>query len=522
MPNFTFWKEAGYFDKGAEAKPLLHLWSLGIEEQFYVVWPLTLYFVSRLRGSVTVVLFVATVASFIACVTMVQFDSSAAFYSPVTRAWELLLGAFLLASRLERIRTLENRSVLASTIGAALIAGSVLLLTKTSTFPGWWALMPTIGAALLIAAGPQAPINRVLSRRGFVAVGLISYPLYLWHWPLLSFAFIDAKGTPSGAIRFEILVASVVLAAVTYLFIERPFRRGPRAWWHVRALVAVMVFIGAVGLITYWQDGFKSRFPVTIQSVLNYASYEFATDARAKLCWLSDAQDFSGYAPECYVKPSTARDNEVLIWGDSHAARLYPGVRNAMGADANIGQFTRDSCPPILNYSYPKCRESNGRVLLEMKSAKPHTVVLFSVWSTDQDWAPGSQLALLMGRTLDELRSAGIVNIVLVGPAPKWKAELPTLLYEDWNQQSSPKSIPERMARGLDTEVYRVDAGQKAVAQTRQVRFVSLLDLLCNDKGCLTYPPDSPGKLFTWDYGHLTTEGATFVATQMINSSVIP
>jgi peptidoglycan/LPS O-acetylase OafA/YrhL len=527
VPNLTFWGEAGYFDRAAELKPLRHLWSLGVEEQFYLVWPLTLYSLTRFRRSVTLALLGTGIVSFVACVTIVRTDSIAAFYSPFTRAWELLLGGLLMAATLERKgsqvrRVFEEHSSVTSSVGLGLIVCSAVILTDTSTFPGWWALPPTLGAALLIASGPLSVVNRMLSLRGLVAIGLISYPLYLWHWPLLSFAAIDANGTPAVTTRIVALVVAFGLAAVTFAVIEKPIRRRRRSWRDTQVLVGLMVLVGGIGFIADARKGFPERFPVSLQTVLNYASYEFAKDARANICWLQNTAAFSSYGRACYLESQTAHRDGVLVWGDSHAARLYPGIRKALGVNANIGQFTRDNCPPVLDYTYSICEESNQRILQEIRVQKPRTVILFAVWSAYSDWAAGSQSALQLGRTLDDVRRAGVTKIVLVGSDPKWKVDLPTMLYEDWKRQTPPRRIPGRLATGLMPVVRKADAGLKEIAQTHHVTFVSLLDLLCNDQGCLTYLPERPGKLFSWDYGHLTTEGATFVANALIESGALP
>jgi peptidoglycan/LPS O-acetylase OafA/YrhL len=523
VPNIVLWREAGYFDPDAELKPLLHLWSLGVEEQFYLAWPLALALVLRFARRATGVLLVLTAASFIACVAMVQSDAAGAFYSPLTRAWELFLGGLLRAVRPQRIAFLESRAALASSIGAALIAAAVLSLSKASTFPGGWALLPTIGTALIIGAGPGSPISRILSRRGVVAVGLISYPIYLWHWPLLSFAFIHAKGIPAPQVRVGLLLASIALAAATYALVEKPIRHGRRARWHVPALVSAMGLVAGVGFIAYWKDGFKDRFPVTIESVLDYASYDPAKDARVNLCWLPKEAGFSRYAPGCFLEPSSASERGVLLWGDSHAGRLYPGLRKVLGPRADIAQFTRDSCLPVLGHGSAECQESNARVLEEIARVKPRTVVLFGYWGPPSYWASGSGFFVRVRATLEQLRAAGVPNVVLVGAAPRWKAALPTLVYEDWKRQPEPRTIPDRLAVGFDAaNVLEVDARQRALAQELGAKFVSLAHMLCDARGCLIHPPDAPGKLLTWDYGHLTTEGATFVAERMIAGGALP
>ncbi|MDO9392637.1 MAG: acyltransferase, partial [Methylotenera sp.] len=212
ISNFLFWKESGYFDNAAETKPLLHLWSLGIEEQFYIVWPLLLWLAWKKRFNLLTITILVAVISFALNISKVHSDAVAAFYSPQTRFWELLVGSVLAYMTMHRRslspkfkhkldmwlgqiiyaqapeangKTLHN---VQSLLGAFLILAGLLIITKERHFPGWWAVVPTLGALLIISAGVHSWFNRVvLSNRVLVWFGLISFPLYLWHWPLLSF-----------------------------------------------------------------------------------------------------------------------------------------------------------------------------------------------------------------------------------------------------------------------------------------------------------------------------------------------
>lgn len=228
--NFTLWSEAGYFDTASELKPLLHLWSLSIEEQFYTLWPITLlFFVKRSRP----VLFISalTVASFLLCVSGL-FGKVANFYMPLTRVWELLCGGLLAAIQTGTNRSLpdhllSNRILTEALalLGIILVALAIFFMNSNTVFPGWASLLPTLGATLLIAVGPATFVNRhILGNRFFVFIGLISYPLYLWHWPLLSFLKItDGLILPAKARLIAVFLA-VILATLTYYLVEKPLR----------------------------------------------------------------------------------------------------------------------------------------------------------------------------------------------------------------------------------------------------------------------------------------------------------
>ena len=292
VSNLVLWSESGYFDNSSDTKPLLHLWSLGIEEQFYIVWPFVLWLAWKKRFNLVTLIALVWFASFYLNIQGVKKDVVATFYSPQTRFWELFAGSmlawFVLHSKntfsnyglkidglLSRIvyresveadgRTLSNTTSFA---GCLLLAYGFWRISKEVGFPGWWGMVPVLGAALVILAGPRAWLNRtVLSNKIAVWFGLISFPLYLWHWPLLSFARIVESGTPARNVRIVAVVLSVALAWLTYRFVERPIRFGKNRRIKAFVLVFLMVVVGYVGYNAYARDGLKFRRVVALNVV---------------------------------------------------------------------------------------------------------------------------------------------------------------------------------------------------------------------------------------------------------------
>ncbi len=258
VSNLMLWQEAGYFDRAAMLKPLLHLWSLGVEEQFYIFWPVALWLAHR-AGVLRLWLLVAlTAASFTASVALATAHPTMDFYAPFTRLWELAAGA-LLAWRPPVPRG-ENTM---SWAGLLLILGGAAALNARLVFPGWWAIIPVLGAVLLIAAGPEAWVNRkLLSRRAAVFIGSISYPLYLWHWPLISYAyFINNARVLKTFPALCIIAVSMALAAATYRWVERPLRYGSHKRTKTIYLALAMAATCAAGAATWAAHGFPGRFP---------------------------------------------------------------------------------------------------------------------------------------------------------------------------------------------------------------------------------------------------------------------
>ena len=492
--NFVTWSEAGYFDARAIEKPLLHLWSLGIEEQFYVVWPLVLWLLYKLRRAPLWPLLAIVVLSCAAGIALTAYAPDAAFYLPLSRMWELAIGGVLAVSTRARVRG----AVACAIAGLALLAVSVAMFDATTPYPGWCALLPTAGTCLIIVAGPTSPINRwLLGNRIVVAIGLVSYPLYLWHWVLLSFGFLYGAAEPAVAVRLALVVASLALAGLTYALVERPLRTRRASTTQAVTLATALVLVAAAGRIIERLDGVPQRFS-TVAAALLERTYDYLSDAHAGECWLDTHAAADGFAATC-MPAHTA----IFVWGDSHAARLRPGIERA--TQAVIGSHTRDVCPPSLATT-GDCLASNRATLAALARAKPETVVLFASWS-----AYPSEVIDELPRLAQTLVDAGVRHVVIAGPAPRWTTNLPELVYEAWSEQALHSPVPARLTSHLLDSVAAADRALAAVTWPAHARYVSVLSLLCTTLGCLTFVPGST-ELTAYDYGHLTTAGAELVA----------
>ncbi len=340
VSNFAFWHETGYFDAAAETKPLLHLWSLAIEEQFYIAWPLLLGLAWKRRWRIATVIGAVALASLAANLATVQSHPGAAFYSPLSRAWELLLGSGLAWLRLRRPQTLAGHRDLQAGAGLGLILLGLLLVRSHHAFPGAWALLPTVGAALCIAAGPQAWLNRrLLGSRAMVGIGLISYPLYLWHWPLLTYARILEDGSPNRRIRALALLIATLLAWLTWRYVERHARHGSR-----RGVVAML----SVGMVVLPLLGVMAA---TATLPARHGDPYISQVAAAVRDWAYP----DGLTPEKIRGQPAWRigsgSGQVLLFGDSHVEQYGPRaveLQRTVPAQLNTLHFaTLGGCPPI-------------------------------------------------------------------------------------------------------------------------------------------------------------------------------
>lgn len=527
VSNILMWNESGYFDTVAESKPLLHLWSLGVEEQFYIIWPLLLCLIWRLGFNILIFAVTLGIISFILGIKGVSTDAVAAFYSVQTRFWELLAGAILAYftyfqsvlsdSSGKKLELLLEKNAFAkikgctakyfcdvqSILGISLLIAGLCVVTKESKFPGWLALLPTIGTVFIISAGSGAWLNRaVLSNRLLVWFGLISYPLYLWHWPMLSFSHVlDINDTH--IIRIGAIILAIVLAWLTFHFLEKPVRYGQYSKGKTVALTTLMIAVGVAGYICYKNDGFSGRFPDIINKISKYR-YDFKKEYRYGTCFLAPEQ---GYEDFDLCKTTIESDKEtIVLWGDSHAAHLYPGYRENFGNEYNIIQRTASLCPPILGMeipSRPNCKEINDHTYDLIKKQQPKILILAALWS-HYDWRK-------INATIMNLEKEGFKNVYLIGPVPRWNERLPRLLYLYFKSDIF-KRIPERMNYGLNQDIVFLDRDIASFSAQYGINYISPYNIFCDDNGCLTKLDQD--NLTTWDYGHLTGPGSRYLVSK--------
>ena len=502
--NIFFYGSAGYFDEASKTNPLLHTWSLSVEEQFYVFLPILIFLLRKASlptMKIAIVGFAA--ASFIVACVGLAAHPDAVFYLLPYRAWELLAGSILALGVVPPLSRRISAEVAAGA-GLLLIAGSVQYLTSESAFPGWNALPACLGATLIIHAGAshrETMTARLLSLWPLRFTGLISYSLYLWHWPLIVF-YPELFASASLLAKGSIVAASFTLAFLSWRFVERPFRLPPGVQdSNARVLGTSGIALAATALLAIVMLPIAKLVRPTDPGAERLMAQTVAPvrEQRLGTCFLtSTSKDFTAYEKtRCLGGDPAKRD--ILLMGDSHAAQYYPGLATAM-PDTNILQATASGCRPLGNYAgTPRCTAMMNYITdTFLPTHKVDTLILAARWR-DGD---GPRLEATLRRLRPFAR-----QIVVLGPIVEYSQPLPRVLALAWPQEDARKIASYRIPAipGTDREI--------SYATTKVgARFISVYRMLCpND--CTVLSPD--GKPMQFDYGHLSLAGSRYVADRL-------
>ncbi len=519
--NFVFWSQSGYFDTQASLKPLLHTWSLSVEEQFYLIWPATMLLLWR-RGGAKLLIALLVVAVFVsigAAEYVIPRDRDAAFYLAPFRVAELAIGA-LCVWWIERTPRGWWRGDAVAFTGLAAIGYAVLAFTERTAFPGMHALVPCLGTAAVICATDARVARRVLSTPTARGTGLISYSLYLVHWPILVFARHlggESIGVRLGAALF---VAMFAIATLMYFYVERPFRwraarpvsaggvgttrqpAGTRRF--VTGIAATALLLSAVGGWAYVSKGWPGRVAPDVERLLAHNATAFrrrAIAVRSPRCHMTGAFDPRRLKRRDCMGIASGRLN-ILVIGDSHAADLWMALHGAY-PQVNFLQATGAGCLPV------EARYVGlDRPCLDLlQSVKRNGAVLDSL--------DGIVLAGRWREPLDEIRpeldffqERGL-PVTVFGPPLELTTDVRTLLF-----RAGTTAGFEAFARPyVDTAVTGIDRQLQRLATSDGAGFVSIIRTLCGDGTCPMF--DERRQLLMHDYGHWGVEGGAYFARRL-------
>jgi peptidoglycan/LPS O-acetylase OafA/YrhL len=503
VSNLVLWSESGYFDAAAETKPLLHLWSLGIEEQFYFFFPIILWLGWKAKlNLLKVTVFVAS-ASFLWNIFQYSNDTTALFYSPQTRFWELMIGAMLAyltlhpprqPHRIGILRSAEVRSI----VGIVFIVVGVVTGGRAFAYPGIWAIFPTIGAALLISAGQTTKLNKyLLSFKPMVLIGLISYPLYLWHWPLLSYARVLEGRTPSATVRVWCVVAAFVLAMITYRLIERPLRFHAQQARVALTLLLTVFAVGVSGFVIHQQNGFPGRSidlrEVKFDGDIGHVEFHAYVENKFFPC-TPNAVRTQAEKWEDIVRCSQSRNDkpiDTVLLGDSHAEHLFIGLAESL-PEKNIAFYIRNGMSVRSNPGFD--------VIFNAIDSNPNIkqVVITSLWSLRQVPVPD------MIATIRSLQNAG-KTVFITDDTPDFSFD-PALCKFKGECTEPASSFMGRY------NTYK-QALRDVVDSAQGVELIRTSEYLCNADVCKM---GVDGKLLYRDPNHLSIPGSQFIGAEMV------
>ncbi len=529
LSNIPAWREgAGYFASSNKYVALNHFWSIAVEEQFYLLYPLTLFAIGRwLPRYRSAALSVLAGLSLAVCIWGSYYRPTANFFLAPPRAWELLLGATLAALQVRGIRNRIANEWLAG-LSLAALALIVYAYSWTMSYPGLYTIAPCAAAALIIVTGAQHPtqVRRLLSARPLVFTGLISYSLYLWHLPvLLLFAYFNIL--PLSAVQLGVLLAAVyLLAAASWKFIERPVRarrvlKSSRAF--VLAALTANIVVLTTGLLLWNSDGFPRRFPT--EAHLPDQDWLIRSDAAFR-CINRPIQAIAS-VDICSYGPQNASVPAALVWGDSHAMALMPAY-DQLGASLQVRVYFagHGACRPLLGVSngtysaasQDDCLKFNAAMAQAVQRLKPRLVILNAHWidaDTDLVWAAGahgaageSNFRRALEATVQLVRSNG-GSVCAVLDDPTYAYDVTYAVGMARRRGISEDFLKVSRADALE-EFRDAERDFRTLEREGRLRTVDLKDVLCRGDSCVY---DAGGHLLYGDTNHLSDRGALFVAS---------
>ena len=511
VSNFYFWSNSNYFDSASESNPLLHTWSLAVEEQFYILFPLLMLPLRHVgERALTIALGAIALVSLVASAIATHAAPEFAFYLLPTRAWELLLGTIAAAVQYRLPLQAKPAREATAALGLVLALVPVLLYSEKTPFPGLAALPPCLGTAMLLVAGAQGTslAGKALSTRPMTFFGLISYSLYLWHWPVI---VLTRQWLPAAVLdkptRLILFAAATGLAWLSWRLVERPWR-SPLVSRRIvfRASAAAGILFCTLGAALVLSGGFPQRFDPHVLQIAGYDNDSSTNDFRTGRCFISSRDGFADFDRATCLRTDPGRPN-LLILGDSHAAHLWAGMA-AAHPRLNFLQGTASGCKPLIApgaHDAERCRKLMQFLFDDYLKQEGKLQVLLAASWDEEDLAP-------LAATLDGLRARHI-PVIVAGPIVRYQLPLPQLV-----ALATTRGKPAIVDALRQPDGAALDSRVEAVARQHGAGYFSTWRALCGPATCATTTAD--GMPLQFDYGHLTRAGSLLVARSFPESLV--
>ena len=527
LSNFLFYSTSDYFSTSSEFKPLIHTWSLAVEEQYYILFPLFLMFIWKLGKKWSIFLLsIIAIASFIIAKNNSLTKPLFAFYMLQSRAFEILIGSITallfkykkelfnkkFSLKIEKYKLKIEQSL--SFAGLAMMIYAILFFDKNTQNVTFFSLIPVIGTALVLAfATNNNFVGKLLGYKIFVGIGLISYSAYLWHQPLLAFARLKTIDNNLSQIFLIFLcLISFLLAFFSWKYIENPFRYKSKITKKILFIstLSISLILILIGLTIFKNNGFKNRLNSEQQKIISFQNnYELRKQVRENICSLEPEYTFHDFKPECYIGKT---NNTYLIWGDSLAATSYIGLKSIH--DDTL-QLTASSCHPIIDKNFPdrpNCYNINNFAKEKISKLKLKKIFLQASWISNSDQ---KNLVQNIIKTIEFIKKASPQSqIIIIGSLPTWEQELPKLILRKNLSLYGEKYIKLPNYKKLK----ELDEKLKTLEKFENVKFISALDQLCVEEKCLAiikykeeYWITSP------DFHHLNEASSIFLFNKIKN-----
>jgi peptidoglycan/LPS O-acetylase OafA/YrhL len=518
--NILFYLTSGYFETASELKPLLHTWSLAVEEQFYILFPLFLLLSWRIgKNRIILLLVLLAIVSLLAAQWGSITHPSFTFFLLPTRCFELLIGSLIsLFINPQKISKSINQPLcqFLSIIGLLLIVYAIISFNEKTPYPSIYTLVPTLGAGLiLVFSSSRDMVGKLLGSKLLVGIGLISYSAYLWHQPLLAFARLKSFSELTGTHLFIIISSTILLGYLSWRFVERPFRNAKtislKKFVGLSILLATM-FVG-IGLYGYKNEGLLSRFPLDAQLYVQYNDFNnWYIPVRKDQCHLQDI-NLTKHADICYENKRPL----IALWGDSHASALYPGLKK-LQEQYNFGvtQLTAAGCPPLSDIdalTRINCDLINAQNLQDLSKTSPDILILHSAWK----YANNDLIQKKLNDLLDKISiSLPKTKIIIIGPVARWAVSPQYSAYLFWlTNKNIP--VPNRLGGTVLTEV---ESLLEQISTGRNIQYISLNKIMCNDGGCISRLGNNLQDFIQIDSSHLSKNGSEYII-DIIKSEIV-
>ena len=526
--NIAFWLEAGYFDKASELKPLLHLWSLGVEEQFYICWPLLLLVMLKFERRLFPILIALIAASFSFSLYCTYADRTQAFYSPLTRSWELLVGAALAYACYRDFSVLSRlKKPIFPLLGLALILGFSIFYQSQFYFPGWLAVLPVLSTVFILLPNEKTWVHsRVLSSRPLVVVGLISYPLYLWHWPLLSFSkILDFSGNTT-AVKVGALLLAFCFAGITYIFLERPFRRiGKKI--QLSLLILLMGLVAILGWNIFSRNGLadiRYRSIIAISPEVGRDFIEWGDTGLIPKNPCEHPFKFPGSNICLTAHPNAAPT--VAVIGDSHAFHAYWGLKNVFDQyQENVTLQGRGACLPLRDYirgdDADHCQPHMNETLtwIEDQASIEKVILIFRgrYLPTHASIAEKEALSKAIERTISSLQAKG-KKVYIFYPVAEPGFDPRLCVGSLPLGRKGPDACAISLTQDLDKRVDLMQLLSETKKKFPLTVFVDPSDYLCSEGLC---PIIANSRSVFKDDNHLSFSGSLLLGRKLYDSGVL-